>query len=73
MHADSTEPRDTVMLLLKLGNEAGGKIDRRRIMGRPPTSSSRAAYELAEREGLVSVTGHLTPTAYRELGAWLDD
>lgn len=65
--------RDTMGGLLKLANEAGGRIDPRRIARRPAKSIVRAAFAMAERESLVNDAGYITPSGYRWLGSWLNE
>lgn len=63
----------TIGLLLKLANEAGGRVDVRRIKRRRPDSPVRIAFLHARDEGLVMGTGQITPKGYRWLGAWLNE
>ena len=67
------EQEEDICLMLKLGNEAGGLLDVRRIEARPASSSVRQSFSRARDLGFVTDTGRITPAGYRLLGAWLNE
>lgn len=71
--ATPEDVRDTMFGLLKLANEAGGRIDPHRIARRPSKSIVRAAYAMALDEGLVNDAGYITAAGFRSLGEWLSE
>lgn len=54
------------MTLVRLGAEAGGRVEPR-IERRPPESTARRAFYEAQDAGLLDSQGWLTPIAYEAL------
>lgn len=54
------EDRELALLLVTLGKHAGGRVDPARILQRPPTSPSRAAWHYALDAGWLDANGYVT-------------
>jgi hypothetical protein len=52
--------KDDVLLLVQLGDEAGGRVDPWRILAREPDSRSRRAFMAAQDYGWLDGEGWVT-------------
>lgn len=55
------------LLLVRLGEDAGGRVNPRRIEQRPPGSSSRAALRRAQALGWLDAEGYVTDSGAEAL------
>lgn len=55
-----TIDHDDVLLLVRLGAEAGGRVDPNRILRRRPDSRARRAFMEAQDLGWLDGSGHVT-------------
>jgi hypothetical protein len=62
------DEHDQALLLVKLGDNDGGRVDPDRILRRPPTSHARRMFMLAQDAGWLDGEGWVTDAGRRALG-----
>lgn len=62
----SDEDREDALVLVRLGHEAGGRVDPARILQRKPESRARQMFLRAQDEGWLDGEGWLTEAGRRE-------
>lgn len=65
-----TVPYDTVLLLVRLGDEAGGRVLPEQILDRRPNSTSRRAFLAAQDRGWLDGDGWVTQQGRAALHEW---
>lgn len=65
-----SDKREDALLLVRLGDDAGGRVDPARILARRPESRVRGMFLLAQDEGWLDGEGWVTKCGRDALAAW---